>query len=129
MTQLARLMCLVCLMPVGAMAGDFDGSKILLCAPSEGRECVSGEACTSERPADVGVPAFFRVDAAKKTIMGHKLSTPILHVEKDDRELLLEGTEVETGWTIAIDLADGTMVLTLAERDWVGVLFGACTPL
>ena len=39
-----------------ASAGDFDGSKLLICAPVEAIDCAPGEMCKKGAPADVGVP-------------------------------------------------------------------------
>jgi hypothetical protein len=37
-----------------ASAGDFDGSKLLICATVDAMDCVSGEDCTKGRPGDIG---------------------------------------------------------------------------
>jgi hypothetical protein len=62
-----------------ASAGDFDGSKLLICATVDAMDCVSGEDCTKGRPGDMGAPAFLRVDFVKKTIGGPKRSVGIIH--------------------------------------------------
>ena len=131
MKSFVRLAFLMACLPLGtAIAGDFDGSKPLICAPVEAKACSSGgDDCDSELPADAGVPAFFRVDFAKKTIVGPKRTTPIQLMEKGDNQLLLQGTELGFGWSLALNSADGTMAGTILNRDGVVVLFGSCTPL
>jgi hypothetical protein len=112
-----------------AMAGDFDGSGKLICAPVEAMECHPGEKCEAGIPDDVGAPAFMRVDFNKKVIVGPKRTSQIRSMDKDENQILLQGTELSLGWNMAINTADGKMVLTLSNRDGAFVLFGSCTPL
>jgi hypothetical protein len=118
-----------CLSFCAALAQDFDGSKPLICAPQEAVNLVNGEDYVRGRPADLGVPAFMRVDIAKKTIAGPKRTTQIRYIEKGEKQLLLQGTEMDFAWTLALDQDAGTMVGTLVDRLGAVVLFGACTPL
>jgi hypothetical protein len=110
-------------------AGDFDGSKLLICAPVEAMDCVSGEACTKGRPEDIGAPAFVRIDVSKKSVIGPKRTSQILFMEKTENQVLLQGTEFGYGWTMALDQATGKLVSTLVDHDGVFVIFGSCTPL
>ena len=112
-----------------ALAADFDGSKLLICAPVEAMDCVAGEACTRGRPDDIGAPAFMRIDFAKKAIVGPKRTSPILFMEKSESQLVLQGTELGHAWTLALDRSDGKIAATLVDRTGVFVLFGSCTPL
>jgi len=50
-------------------------------------------------------------------------------MDKSDTQLLLQGTELGYGWTLALDQESGTMTVTLVNREEVFVLFGSCTPL
>ena len=118
-----------CLPFCAALAQDFDGSKPLICAPQEAVNLVNGEEYVRGRPTDFGVPAFMRVDIAKKTIGGPKRTTQMRIIEKGEKQLLLQGTEMGFAWTIALDQDDGTMVGTLVDRFGAVVLFGSCTPL
>lgn len=122
------LVALVCALGSPAIAGDFDGSKLLICAPVEAIECHTGEACEAGIPDDVGAPAFMRVDFAKKMIVGPKRNSPIRFMDKDEKQILLQGTELGHAWSMALNAADGKMVLTLSNRDGAFVLFGSCTP-
>jgi len=112
-----------------ASAGDFDGSKLLICAPVEAIECAPGEDCTKGGPDAIGAPRFLRIDFAHNAIVGPKRTTPILFMDKSDNQLLLQGTELGYGWTRALDQASGTMTATLVNREEVSVLFGSCMPL
>jgi hypothetical protein len=112
-----------------ALAGDFDGSKVLICAPVEVSDCAPGETCRKGAPADVGVPAFIRIDIAKKAVVGPKRTTPIVSIEKSESQILLQGTELGSAWTLAIDQVSGELSGSLVNREEVFVLFGSCTPL
>ena len=130
MTRFLYMVAALALLTAGmASAGDFDGSKLLICAPVEAMDCAAGEACTKGRPDDIGAPRFLRLDVAKKVIVGPKQTTPILFMDKSDTQLLLQGTELGYGWTLALDQESGTMTTTLVNREEVFVLFGSCTPL
>jgi hypothetical protein len=124
--------CLVGSLLVGLVAfptsaGDFDGSKLLICAPVEAMECVAGGACERSSPDEIGAPAFLRIDVARKAIVGPKRTSPIQFIEKTESQLLLQGTELGHGWTVALDQETGKMAVTLVNRDGAFVLFGACT--
>jgi hypothetical protein len=112
-----------------AMAGDFDGSKPLICAPVEAMECHFGETCEAGIPDDVGAPAFMRIDFARKVIVGPKRTSPIRSMDKDEKQILLQGTELGLAWSMALSATDGKMVSTFSSRDGAFVLFGSCTPL
>jgi hypothetical protein len=125
----ARMLPLGALVFAGsALAADFDGSKALLCAPSEVLDCTSGDdKCWSASPRKAGAPSFLRIDFAKKTVSGTHLSSKILHVDKNADQVLLQGVELDMGWTIVIDSASGELSVTLTDRGGAFVMFGACT--
>jgi hypothetical protein len=50
-------------------------------------------------------------------------------MEKDESQILLQGTELGLAWSMALDAASGRMVLTSSGRQGAFVLFGSCTPL
>jgi hypothetical protein len=130
MTRVLHLVVALALLIAGtAFASDFDGSKLLICAPVEAIDCTPGEACTKGRPSDIGAPSFLRIDFAQKIIVGPKRTTPIVFMDKSDNQILLQGTELGYGWTLALDQENGTMTATMVNREEVFVLFGSCTPL
>ena len=77
-----------------ASAGDFDGSKVLICAPVEAIDCAPGEMCKKGAPADIGVPAFIRIDIAKMVVIGPKRTTPIVSIEKSETTDPVAGNRV-----------------------------------
>ena len=130
MTRVLHIVAALVLMTSGATAaGDFDGSKLLICAPVEAMDCAPGEGCAKERPEDAGAPNFLRIDVANKVIVGPKQTTPILLMDKSDDQILLQGKELGYAWTLVLAQDSGTMTVTLVNREAAVVLFGSCTPL
>ena len=126
LTRLALL--IICSALQTALAADFDGSKPLICATMEAHDCNAGETCKRGLPGSVGAPIFLRIDFAKKEIAGPKRTTPIKNMEKGKDQIILQGTELGLGWTIALDSADGGLSAAMVDRDTAIMLFGACTP-
>lgn len=114
---------------MSTFAADFDGSRRLLCATAEARDCVSGESCFGGLPDDVGAPVFLQIDFEKKAIAGPKRTTPIRLMEQDERQLLLQGTELGYAWVFALDRTSGKFSASLTDLEGAFVLFGSCTPL
>ncbi|SIT35053.1 conserved exported hypothetical protein [Paraburkholderia ribeironis] len=123
------LAILVCSTPSWVLGADFDGSKPLICATIDSHFCDIGEVCFRTLPSILGAPDFVHINFAKKAIVGSsQRSTQIRYMESGDGQLLLQGTELGYGWSIALDTKTGGMSATLVNRDDVFVLFGACTP-
>lgn len=129
-TRIARSLTVLaaCLVVPTAFAAA-DGAQRLVCATLEAIDCEPGLACLKGRPSEIGAPAFMRIDLEKGIIAGTNRSTPIVRMEKQADNLMLQGSEVGYGWTMAIDMKAGTMAATLVNRDGAFVLFGSCTPI
>jgi hypothetical protein len=112
-----------------AVAADFDGSKPLICATVEAYECVPEESCESGTPTHHGLPTFLRVNVKAKTIQGTNRTTSIKLIEQTEAQILMMGTELDTGWTMALDRETGGVVVSMSNRDGAAVMFGSCTPL
>jgi hypothetical protein len=112
-----------------SMAGDFDGSKTLICAPVVAMNCVVDQGCTRGTPDEVGAPAFMRIDFEKKLVVGPKKVTPILIMDKNDQQVLLQGNELGFGWTIVVEANDGRLISSIINHNSAFLLYGACTPL
>ena len=125
--------------PLAALAGDFDGSKPLLCASMKVFECTAGEGCVEVLPEDINVPQFFRVDVKAGSISvtradGVTKSTTIERTERVDGKLILQGAEDGVkgvrdglGWTVTIMEDTGKIILTASGDDVAFIIFGACT--
>jgi hypothetical protein len=110
-------------------AADFDGSRPLICATFDAHGCDPGVVCQRGLPSEFGAPQFLRIDFTKKTVAGPQRTTPIRFMDNGQSQILMQGTELGYAWTVALDKDDGSLTLTLVNRDDVLVLFGACTPM
>ena len=138
--RICRLIIIsIWMISTSAMAGNFDGSKELICAVMDLTECGPGGKCQQVTAEDVGIPLFLRIDFKENKIStthadGSKRSSEIERSEKVDGKLIIQGAEdgIEgvrdgVGWSLAIAEETGKIVLT-ASGDEVGfVIFGACT--
>jgi hypothetical protein len=113
------------------LAGDFDGSKPLLCAMIEAFECGPDTGCESGTPESNGLSRFLRVDVGKKEVCATKESqertSKIEKVDHAEGVLLLSGTQNGRGWNLNINESAGYMVLSVAGDQVAFVVFGACT--
>lgn len=112
-----------------APGADFDGSKRLICAPVQAMDCAIGQDCVTGLPDEIGAPPFMRIDFDKKTVSGSQRASPVRFMDKTDKQLLLQGTELGYAWTIAVDQSNGKMIVTLVDREGAFVFSGSCTPL
>ena len=123
-----------------ATAGDFDGSKELMCACMRVIECGPDGQCKEVSAEDIGIPQFLRINFEQKTISApqwgeNQPPSPIENLEHIDGKLILQGAEDGIkdlrdglGWSMAISEETGKMVLT-GSGDQMGlVVFGVCTP-
>jgi hypothetical protein len=127
-------------LPPLSTAGDFDGTRPLICTVIDFTECTMEEGCHRVTPEEVNLPRIFWIDVKNKIIKDKEgdegsRKSPIMSVQRIDSKLILQGAEEGYedirdgfGWTIAIMEDTGRMVLT-ASGDLVGnVAFGVCTP-
>lgn len=112
-----------------ATAADFDGSKNLICAPVEVNDCTPVDGCAKTVPSEVGAPAFIRIDFAQQAMVGPERVSPIKLTERTERQMLIMGTELGFGWTVALDQVTGEMTVTMTNGEGSFVFFGSCTPL
>jgi hypothetical protein len=96
------LAVIFCFASAALSAAEFDGSRPLLSAT---------------------------IDFAKKTVTGPQRATPIRFGQTDENQILLQGTEFSFASTIVLDRVDGTIGVTLVNREDALVLFGACTAM
>jgi hypothetical protein len=111
-----------------AIAADFDGSKALVCATVQASDCVLGSSCFAGEAHTLGAPQFVRVDFKNKQMVGQKRTSPIASMVKQDDNLILQGTELEFGWSFALNQNNGKFSASLTNPEGSFLLFGWCTP-
>lgn len=115
--------------PAALYAADFDGSRPLICATFDAHSCDPGLVCQRGLPSEFGAPQFLRIDFAKKTVSGPQRTTPVRLMDNGQSQILMQGTELGYAWTLVVDKDDGSLTVSLVNRDDMLVLFGACTPM
>ena len=125
--------------PLGALAGDFDGSKPLLCAVKKAFECTAADGCQERTVESVNIPQFLQIDVEQKKITAHDgrgkgRNTEIERIEHIDGKLMIQGAEdgvenVRDGlsWSLSVSEETGRMTLTASGDELGFVVFGACT--
>ena len=132
-TIIVSLGFLLCLgVATSASAGDFDGSKPLLCAPGDARQCTVDAGCEHVSVDAINIPRFITVDAKKKTLTGidadgENESTKIKSVELNGGKTILQGSENNRGWSIVINPETGRMAASVLDEQTGFIVFGACT--
>jgi hypothetical protein len=124
-----------------AIAGDFDGSKPVLCSVVTVIECTPDNGCSKVAPESVAVPQFFTVDFEKKTVrpagkVEGDRSSAIKRMERIGGKLILQGADEgiqdmrdSVGWTAAVTEETGKFVVTAAGDQEAFIVYGACLPL
>ncbi len=115
-----------------AVAADFDGSRKLLCAPTDAVQCEGAGECERAEVEDLNIPKFLTIDFKSKELKGtvegtaSDETTKIQNVEKLDNQTVLQGVQNGRGWSIVIDATSGDMTAAVAGDDISFVLFGVC---
>jgi hypothetical protein len=128
-------------LPFAAPAGDFDGTKPLLCSVNAVIECTPEGGCREVAPESVALPLFLKVDFEKKSVTAARQSdgnrnSDIKRMERLGGKLILQGSdegiqEVRdgVGWSASVSEETGRLVLTASGAEEAFVVFGACLPL
>ena len=131
----ASLLFSLCLAPL-ASANDFDGSKSLMCVPTDLYECARGVACWRTTAEEINIPHFIAVDFTKKTIggdvKGEPQSSPIERLHIEHGRTILMGSEGGNVWGLLIDQASGKMSMSISATTGAGhpvgfSILGVCT--
>lgn len=124
--------------PLPAAAGEFDGSKPLLCDTVDGLEYHRNGIQKPFNPQSVGLPTAFVIDFKEKWIRPTSDSvvrkqTKIKHMEQVEDKLVLqgadegiEGVDDGVGWTMSIMHESGRFAITASGADVGYIVFGTC---
>ena len=131
---------LFCAMHTPATAGDFDGSKELLCACMRIIQCGPDGNCVQVSAEDIGLPEFLSMNFEQKTVnaMPSRENQPPSRIKNQEliyRKLVLQGVEEGlkdvhdgVGWSIAISEETGKMVISGSGEQSGMIVFGTCIP-
>jgi len=116
-----------------ARADDLTAQQRFLCTASQVTLCYSDGDCDKGSAWDFDVPQFIEVDLQQKKLSttkasGQSRTTPILNLQRDAGQIVLQGYENKRAFSFLIDEKTGWMTVAVARRDIAVTVFGACTP-
>lgn len=114
-------------------ADDLTGQQRFLCTASQVTLCYTDGDCDKGSPWDFDVPQFIEVDLQAKRLSttkasGQSRTTPIVNMQRDAGQVVLQGYENKRAFSFLIDEKTGWMTVAVARRDVAVTVFGACTP-
>jgi hypothetical protein len=114
-----------------AAAADFDGSRDLLCVPTDAIQCEGAGDCKRVAIEEVNLPRFVNVEFKQKrlrgTVLGGEEQTTVIgNVKSANGRSILQGAENGRGWSMTIDHVTGDMSVAIAGDDIGFILFGVC---
>jgi hypothetical protein len=119
--------------PTHVLAGDFDGSKPLICAAIETFECEPGGKCHKGTAESIDIPQFLKINFKKKIISGTGedgtvRTTKIENITRIPGKLIIQGVQKGKAWSTVISEVTGKMTLSASDDQLGFVVFCACIP-
>jgi hypothetical protein len=110
-------------------APPYDGSKPMQCAIETVMICSDPSVCVRGTAQTVNLPSVLNVDVDKKLISGAATgrTVKIAWVNRQAGRLLVGGSELGGGWTMAVAEDTGAMSSAVISRSSGFILFGNCT--
>ncbi len=114
-----------------AAAADFDGSRNLLCVPTDATQCEGAGDCDRVAVEEISLPRFVNVEFKQKRLRGTVLggeeeTTKVQNIQHVNGRTVLQGAEHGRGWSMTIDQDTGDMTAAIAGDDLGFILFGVC---
>ena len=124
---------LACTAAGPASAGDYDGSKPLICAALQAISCQPDGQCKQGTVDSLNLPQFFWIDGSTKTIAekgldGQIRTSPFQTSTQSATHLIVQGTNDHLGWNATISKVSGKLTFTATDGASAQIVFGACTP-
>jgi hypothetical protein len=110
-------------------APPYDGTKPMQCAIQTVMVCSDPSVCVRGTAQTVNLPEVLNVDVGKKLISGAATgrTIKIAWVNRQAGRLLVGGSELGGGWTMAVAEDTGAMSSAVIVRTGGFILFGNCT--
>src|SRR5262244_2029731 len=126
---LSALLFLPAAVAVAVAAPPYDGSKPMQCSIETTMICSDPSICVRGNADTVGLPQVLNVDVGQRVISGAATgrTIKIAWVNNDGGRLLIGGTELGGGWTMAVAHDSGAMSSAVIVRSGGFLLFGSCS--
>lgn len=114
---------------VAAAAPPYDGSKPMQCTIETTMICSEPSVCVRGNADTVGLRQVLNVDVGQRVISGAATgrTIKIAWVNNDGGRLLIGGTELGGGWTMAVKQDSGAMSSAVIVRSGGFLMFGTCS--
>jgi len=125
---LSALLLLAAAVAIAFAAPPYDGSKPMKCSIETTMICSDPNVCVRGNADTVGLPGVLNVDVGQRVISGAATgrTIKIAWVNTDGGRLLIGGTEMGGGWTMAVSQESGAMSSAVIVRSGGFLLFGSC---
>lgn len=126
---LSVLLLLVAAVVAASAAPPYDGTKPMQCAIQTVMVCSDPNACVRGTAQTVNLPPVLNVDVEQRLISGAATgrTVKIAWVNRQGGRLLVGGTELGGGWTMAVAEDSGAMSSAVIARSGGFLLFGSCS--
>jgi hypothetical protein len=110
-------------------APPYDGTKPMQCAIKTVMVCSDPSVCVRGTAQTINLPSVLNVDVEQRLISGAATgrTIKIAWVNREGGRLLVGGTELGGGWTMAVAETTGAMSSAVIARNGGFILFGNCT--
>ena len=110
-------------------APPYDGTKPMQCAIKTVMVCSDPSVCVRGTAQTINLPSVLNVDVEQRLISGAATgrTVKIAWVERQGGRLLIGGTEMGGGWTLAVAEDTGAMSSAVIARSGGFMLFGSCS--
>jgi hypothetical protein len=120
------------LLPQVAAATEVTGKENLVCATRHVMACMDEANCMRGSAKTFDVPAFMFVDLKTNQLRGVDDDGSTVASTSQGKDItplavILQGFENHTGWTVAIDRANGDFTLSLTSAEISFMIMGSCT--
>ena len=126
---LSALLLLAAAVVAASAAPPYDGTKPMQCAIQTSMICSDPSVCVRGTADTVGLPPVLNVDVAQRLISGAATgrTIKIAWVSREGGRLLIGGTELGGGWTMAVAEDSGAMSSAVIVRSGGFLVFGNCS--
>lgn len=126
---LSVLLLLAAAVVAAGAAPPYDGTKPMQCAIQTSMICSDPSVCVRGTADTVGLPPVLNVDVGQRLISGAATgrTIKIAWVDREGGRLLIGGTELGGGWTMAVAEDSGVMSSAVIVRSGGFLVFGNCT--
>lgn len=126
---LTALLLLAAAVVVASAAPPYDGSKPMQCTIETVMVCSDPSICVRGTAQTVNLPPVLTVDVGQRLISGAATgrTIKIAWVNREGTRLLVGGTELGGGWTMAVAQESGAMSSAVISRAGGFLVFGTCS--